>query len=66
MASLTVSGWRDLLVVGRIRFSSEVVALFGRSCISGNNTNKTVHEASQKTEATKTLLQCRVPGKTED
>ena len=58
--------WRDLLVVGRIRSSSGVLDMFGRGCINGNNTNKTVQEVSQKTEATKTLLQCRDPGKEED
>lgn len=63
---IAVSVWRDLLVLGRIRSSSRVLDLFGRGCINGNNTNKTVQEASQKTEATKTLLQCRVPGKKED
>lgn len=53
-------------MVGGIRSSSGALDLFGVGCINGNNTNKTVQEASQKTEAMKTLLQCRVPGKKED
>lgn len=63
-ASLTISIWRDFVVVGRKAPVQRILDLLCRDCINGNNTNKKLQETFQKTEAK--MVHCRVLSRKED